>query len=78
MASNRPGGDQRNTSPWECPRCLALPGQPCTYTTSAGIHRAPVDGRWRYVDNVPGEPMTRMHRARPRITCLPINPADWQ
>ena len=36
----------RNSSPYECPTCLALPGAPCTYTTAGGIHIPAGGGRY--------------------------------
>jgi hypothetical protein len=58
----------RNTSPWPCPACAADSAQSCVYTTAGGVHRDP--GTGRYIDNVPGEPMLRMHHERPRVRCL--------
>lgn len=63
-------GQTANRSHWECPRCAALGGHPCVYTTGNGIHHPPGGGR--YVENVVGQPMTRMHHERPRIRCVPI------
>lgn len=47
-----------------CPRCGAQPGDPCVYTTDGQIHRDPSTGR--YVENIPGAPMLRVHHERRR------------
>ncbi len=57
----------RNTSPWECPTCCALPAAPCTRLTRGFIQQPPWSNH--YVWMQPGTPMQRMHAARPRIRC---------
>lgn len=47
-----------------CPKCDAQPGCPCVYTTGGQFHRDPSTGR--YVENIPGAPMLRVHHERRR------------
>jgi hypothetical protein len=61
-----------NRSPWECPKCCASSGAPCTYLTEHSYR----EGRRLVVVHRAGDPMGRMHHERPRIRCVPIG-AGW-